>query len=153
MWLIAIGQHRHQLSCLDIYQAYRQRFDLEHLLRFGKQRLLMGTFQTPEAEHEENWIQLTLLAYIQLWLAKGLAQHLPRPWERYLEQNLNTNISPSGVQRDFTRIITSIGTPAKVPKTRGYSSGRAKGTSLNPRTRHQVIKKGKKREQKSLKAA
>lgn len=153
MWLLAIGQHRTQLSCLDIYQAYRQRFDLEHLLRFGKQRLLMGTFQTPEAEHEENWIQLTLLAYIQLWLAKGLAQHLPRPWERYLEQHLNTNISPSGVQRDFTRIITSIGTPAKVPKTRGYSSGRAKGTSLKPRTRHQVIKKDKKRVSKSHNAA
>lgn len=44
MWLIAIGRRRHQLTCLDIYHSYRQRFDLEHLWRFGKQRLLMAAF-------------------------------------------------------------------------------------------------------------
>jgi hypothetical protein len=67
--------------------------------------------------------------------------------------SLITEVIPAPVQRDFTRIITSIGTPAKVPKTRGYSSGRAKGTCLNPRTRHQVIKKHKKRVPKPHKVA
>lgn len=46
--------------------------------RFGKQRLLMAAFQTPEVKHEENWVQLTLLAYTQLWVARELALHLPR---------------------------------------------------------------------------
>ena len=41
MWLIAIGDRRNELSLLDIYQSYRQRYDLEHFFRFGKQRLLM----------------------------------------------------------------------------------------------------------------
>ncbi len=116
MWLIAIGSRRHQLTCLDIYQSYRQRFDLEHLWRFGKQRLLMAAFQTPEVKHEENWVQLTLLAYTQLWVARELAQQLPRPWERYLPTNVNSKITPSGVQRDFSRIIAQIGTPAASPK-------------------------------------
>ena len=40
------------------------------MLRFGKQRLLMTQFQTPDVEHEENWIQFVLLAYVQLWAAK-----------------------------------------------------------------------------------
>lgn len=44
MWLIAAGSRPHQLTCLDIYQSYCQRFDLEHLWRFGKQRLLMAAF-------------------------------------------------------------------------------------------------------------
>ncbi len=42
------------------------RESMEHMLRFSKQRLLMGPFQTPDVEHEENWVQLTLLAYVQL---------------------------------------------------------------------------------------
>lgn len=145
MWLIAIGSRRHQLTCLQIYQAYRQRFDLEHLWRFGKQRLLMGAFQTPDVKHEENWVQLTLLAYTQLWAARELARHLPRPWERYLEKKSHVRITPSVVQRDFTRIIAQMGTPAVSPKPRGYSHGRKQGCSLPPRSKHQVIKKSQKR--------
>jgi len=34
----------------------RQRFDLEHLWRFGKQRLLMRAFQTSEAERDASII-------------------------------------------------------------------------------------------------
>ncbi len=153
MWLIAIGQRRNELSGLDIYYAYRQRFDLEHFFRFGKQRLLMAAFQTPEVDHEENWIQLTLLAYIQLWLTKDLAQHLPRPWERYLPQTSHSSITPTVVQRDFIRIISVVGTPAKIPKHRGYSPGRLPGTSVPPRQRHPVLKKDKTRGKNSPRAS
>ncbi len=60
MWLIVFGSQRQRLSSVDVYQSYRQRFDIEHMLRFGKQRLLMTQFQTPEVEHEENWIRLRI---------------------------------------------------------------------------------------------
>ena len=73
MWLLVIGQERNQLSLEDVYSSYRQRFDMEHLFRFGKQKLLMKSYYTPEVEHEENWFQLTLLAYVQLWAARKLA--------------------------------------------------------------------------------
>ena len=33
MWLIMIGQRRSQLTITEGYQAYRQRYDIEHLLR------------------------------------------------------------------------------------------------------------------------
>lgn len=56
LWLIVFGQRRKELSVLDIWDAYRQRFDLEHVFRFGKQRLLMDAYQTPQTEHEENWM-------------------------------------------------------------------------------------------------
>jgi len=145
MWLIVIGQRRSELTPLDSYQAYRQRFDLEHFLRFGKQRLLMTAYSTPEVQHEENWVQLTLLAYVQLWAARELAVYLPRSWERYQQQRLSqANITPSSVQRDFTRIISEIGTPAIAPKRRGRSPGRAIGQSQVQRPRQQVVKKGTK---------
>ena len=70
MWLIVVGEKREEISPTLAYSCYRQRFDIEHMLRFGKQRLLMTQFQTPDVEHEENWIQFVLLAYVQLWAAK-----------------------------------------------------------------------------------
>jgi hypothetical protein len=153
MWLIVMGQRRQELTLLDSYQAYRQRFDIEHMLRFEKQRLLMGSFQTPEVEHEENWVQLTLLAYGQLWAARELVDHLPRPWEKYHHKKTNSSITPSLVQRDFNRIIRGIGTPAVSPKPRGFSTGRVQGNSLGKRKRQSVLKKGTKTKPSPQKAA
>ena len=143
MWLIMIGQRRDELTITEAYQAYRQRYDVEHLLRFGKQRLLLNASATPEVEHEENWVELSCLAYVQLWAARKLALSLPRSWERYLPQKSEGFLSPSMVQRNMQRIITEIGTPANLPKPRGYSDGRTTGMIQAPRTRHQVIKKAK----------
>ncbi|WP_013334735.1 NF041680 family putative transposase [Gloeothece verrucosa] len=144
MWLIVIGQNRHQLSLVDCYQSYRQRYDMEHFFRFGKQRLLMTAYSTPDVEHEENWFKLTLLAYVNLWAARHLTTILPRPWEQYLKTNESEKITPSLVQRDFRRIISTLGTFASSPKRRGYSCGRIKGYKQELRTRHQVIKKTQK---------
>jgi hypothetical protein len=144
MWLIVIGKQRQRLSPVEVYSCYRQRFDIEHMLRFGKQHLLMTKFQTPEVEHEENWIRLVMLAYVQLWAAKDLASYLPRPWERYLKPNSDTIMTPSTVQRDFQRIISQIGKPGHSPKPRGNSTGRVKGQTQPKRTKHPVLKKGKK---------
>jgi hypothetical protein len=142
LWLVVMGKRRHQLSLVEAWEAYCQRYDVEHHFRFGKQRLLLAAYQTPEVEHEENWVQLVALAHTQLWLARQLAETLPRPWERYLPESESKRTSPSAVQRDFGRIIQQIGTPAQPPKPRGKSPGRAKGEKPELRKRHPVIKKG-----------
>lgn len=142
LWLLVIGQRRQELSLSQIYQAYCQRFDLEHFFRFGKQKLLLTRFQTPEDVREESWWQLSHLAYAQLWLARHLAHTLPRPWERNLPSMKACQMSPSLVHRDFGRIIRQIGTPAKPPKRRGISPGRHKGMKLPPRPRRKVVVKG-----------
>ncbi len=144
LWLIVIGERRSELSLVEAWEAYGQRYDVEHYFRFGKQRLLMAAYQTPDVEHEENWTQIVALAYMQLWLARDLAEALPRPWERYLPEADRETASPSTVQRDFGRIIRQIGTPAEPPKPRGKSPGRAKGERQHPRKRQPVIKKAKK---------
>ena len=153
MWLIIIGSRRDELSLIDCYDSYRQRYDMEHLFRFGKQKLLMTAYSTPDVNHEENWFKLTLLAYVNLWSARNLAVVLPRPWENYLTQNESVKVTPSLVHRDFSRIISQIGTITKSPKRRGYSSGRIKGYKKVPRSRHQVIKKTKKVNKQKLKAS
>jgi hypothetical protein len=153
MWLIIIGKRRDELSLIDCYESYRQRYDLEHLFRFGKQKLLMNSYFTPDVYHEENWVKLTLLAYINLWAARKLATILPRPWEQYLKSDKSGQITPSLVQRDYPRIIKTIGLSPKSPKRRGFSSGGIKGEKKVKRTRHQVIKKNKKSSAQNPKAS
>ena len=153
MWLIVIGSRREELSLIDCYESYRQRYDIEHLFRFGKQKLLMTAYSTPDVEHEENWFKLTLIAYVNLWAARNLAVVLPHAWEQYLKTNKSVKITPSLVQRDFYRIISTLGTMASIPKRRGYSSGRIKGYKKTPRTRHQVIIKSQKKSKKQRKVS
>jgi len=153
LWLLCIGTRREELSWFDIWKAYRQRYDLEHFFRFGKQRLLMNAYQTPDVEREENWWQIAQLAYLQLWMARSLAQNLPKPWQRYLPNQNPERATPSATQRDFVRIIRQIGTPAQAPKPRGKSPGRAKGQRLTPRLRQPVIKKGSKKPDQAQLAA
>jgi len=72
--LIVLGERRHELSLLDIRDAYARRYDLEPFFRFGKQKLLLASFQTPEDEREETCWQLLPLAYAQLWVARHVAR-------------------------------------------------------------------------------
>ncbi len=141
LWLIVMGERRHELTLEHIYQAYGSRFNLEHFFRFGKQKLLMVNFQTPEVEREENWWLLTHIAYAQLWMARHVAQALPRPWERNLPAMRQGLLSPTLVQRDFARIICQLGTPAQPPKPRGISPGRRTGMKLPKRPRQPVVVK------------
>jgi hypothetical protein len=133
LWLFVIGERRTEISAVEVYQAYCQRFDLEHFFRFGKQRLLLTAFQTPDLACEEAWWQLVHLAYAQLWLARSLVPKLSRPWERYLPQHNAKVPSPTMVLREFGAILWQIGTPAGAPRPRGKSPGRLLGTHLPPR--------------------
>lgn len=144
MWLIVMGARREEISSVQAYQSYRQRFDLEHTFRFQKQNLLLNGFETPQVEHEEQWIHLVNLAYVQLWAAHLLVVALPRPWETNLKQSdPSARISPSKVQQGWYSIISQLGSPAVAPKPRGFSQGRPLGQSQTPRPRLPVVKKGK----------
>ncbi len=53
-WRLAIGEYQVKLSATDIYEAYTHRFAHEHFFRFGKQKMLLDGFQTPEDDREEK---------------------------------------------------------------------------------------------------
>ena len=144
-WLIVVGERREELTLKEIYESYDSRSGLEHFFRFGKQKLLMSSYQTPDTLREEKWWRMTHLAYLALWAAHSLSEHHPRPWERHLPEHKKKIITPALVQRDFPRLISQFGTPAKFPKHRGKSPGRTKGRKLKRRERHPVIYKGQKR--------
>ena len=142
LWLIVAGEKRFELSLRDIFDCYRQRFDIEHFFRFGKNRLLMDKSQTPDVDHEEAWWQLTMIAYTQLYLARDLAKNTPTPWEKYLPTfKSSKEISPTQVQKDFGRIIQAFGTPAKPPKRMKNAPGRQIGEKQVARIRYPVVQK------------
>lgn len=145
LWLIVSGKRKAEISLQDIFNIYRQRFDLEHFFRFGKNRLLMDKTQTSDVEHEEAWWQLTTIAYAQLYLSREIAINAFKPWEKYLPSFRmdRSEKSPTQVQKDFGRIIQEIGTPAKAPKPRKKSAGRRLGQKQVKRQRHPIIKKQK----------
>jgi len=62
LWLAVLGPRRRELTLVASWQAYRERFALEHFFRFGKQRLLLTAAQTPGATRAAAWWQLSCLA-------------------------------------------------------------------------------------------
>lgn len=142
--LVAFGPRQEELTLREIYTAFKERFNLEHFFRFGKQRLLLARAQTPIVETEENWCDLVALTYQQLFLARRAVQQVRQPWEGKLkadEQGKSAAKSPSAAQRGFARIIRRIGTPAQSPKPRNNSKGRTQGFKPMPRVRFEVVKK------------
>ena len=77
-WLIVIGERRGELSPLQAYQSYRQRFDLEHTFRFGKQNLLLTAFATPDVEHEQQWVKFVMSNFVRLIPSRLLFRFIGR---------------------------------------------------------------------------
>jgi hypothetical protein len=142
LWLIVMGEQRRQLTLRAIYEAYVQRYDLEHFFRFGKQKLLLDAYQTPETVHEEHWWELVHIAYLLLWVAKPYASKLPRPWERYQPGMKDKEASPTMVQRSLERINGQFGLDLPLPQTRGKSPGRRKGMVQPARKTQPIVCKG-----------
>lgn len=153
MWLGVWGQRAGELTLEEIYWAYRQRFDIEHFLRFGKQNLLMDSFQTPDVEHLDNWMEIVSLAYWLLWVAKDEAQAKVHKWQKYDKRykkrvEYGLPVSPSEVQRQMESIILSFEQEPFLPKLQIKSRGRKEGDIQDKRERHKVVWKGKKAKKK-----
>ena len=154
LWLGVLGERRHEIELIDCYKHYGSRYDVEHFFRFGKGKLLIDGYQTADVTHEEHWWQLCLLAYVQLYLAKGLVPCLPQPWERYLPeykahvQQAQAITTPSQTQRGFTKVLEQIGSPANRCIARGKPRGRMLGESQTKRLPQPVIFKTQKGQNK-----
>ena len=152
MFIALAGANRDKVSIKEAYHYYRRRYDIEHFFRFGKGKLLITAYQTPETSNEENWWKLCFLAYQQLYLCRGLASSQPMPWERYLPANKNTQAvqSPSQTQRGFANLLEQLETPAVICLERGAAPGRIAGTKQEKRPRSDIIFKSKKIQIKPL---
>ena len=124
---------------LDIcWRAYLRRFDIEHTFRFLKNTLGWTTPAVCTPEQADRWTWLTVAAYTQLRLARGVIDDRRHPWERPREPH---QLSPARIRRGFRQLRPHLGTPAHPPKSTTPGPGRPKGTRKPPRTRHPAIKR------------
>ena len=137
LWLAIFGENRLTLSLAECFENYRDRYDIEHYFRFGKQHLLMDSFQTCDTQHEEHWWKLCTLSYCQLYLSRGLCRATPEAWERFLpefkQQHQEEIVSAPFAKRGFSTLLDAIGTPAKEPVQRGNPLGRKIGQKMDKR--------------------
>jgi hypothetical protein len=126
------------LPLCEVVSTYRYRFSHEHTYRFLKQDLFWTKAHVRMPEQFERWSLIVATAMNQLVLARSLGQASFRPWESRQEV-----VTPRQVRRCMPAILAQLGTPARVPKTRGKSPGRAKGTCVRKAKRYQVLRKPK----------
>lgn len=126
------------LPACEVVSTYRYRFSHEHTYRFLKQDLFWTKAHVRTPEQFERWSLIVATAMNQLVLASSLGQASFRPWER--RQDVFT---PRQVRRCMPAILAQLDTPARVPKPRGKSPGRAKGTCVAKAERYPVIRKPK----------
>lgn len=156
MWLSVWGDRRMELSGEEIYWAFRNRFDIEHFFRFGKQRLLLDDFQTPDEEHLQNWLEVVNLAYWLLWVAKDEASHQARKWQQYdknfkKRKERGLSVTPSQVQQQLEGIILGFEQDPFFPKLQIKGNGRKEGTTLPKRLEYPILKKQTKRRKRKKK--
>lgn len=142
------GEREKELSLEQIFLAYRARFDIEHFFRFGKQNLLLDSFQTPDENHQKAWLKIVQMAYWVLWLAQPQAQPKSKKWQQYAYKNsysyLSKIPSPSQVQQQMEIIILTSDQSPFLPKHQINGKGRKKGEVQKKRERHPVRIKPKK---------
>ncbi|MDP9424606.1 MAG: transposase [Actinomycetota bacterium] len=136
LWLWWYGPGEPDLELL--WRSYCRRFDVEHFVRFLKQKLGWTTPRFRHPEQADLWTWLVLTAYAQLRLARGFVTDRRLPWERPLPAG---SLTPARVLRSFATLLPLVGTLAKAPKPRGRSPGRPKGSLSGPARRYPTFKK------------
>lgn len=156
MWLRVWGKRRMELNAEQIYWSYRNRYDIEHFFRFGKQRLLLDKYQTPDEDHLQNWMEVVNLAYWLLFVGKQEAKHDCLKWQQY-DKNYknrvkhNIKVTPSQVQLQMTRIILGFEQTPFLPKVQIKGKGRQLGQTQPKREKYPVLRKKKKRKKQKKK--
>jgi hypothetical protein len=121
----------------SLWRAYVHRFDVEHTLRFAKERLGWDRARVRTPEQMDRWTWVILAAYSQLRLARGLIADQRLPWER---PRPPAQLTPWRVVRGFGALVLVLGTPASAPKPCGRSPGRPKGACSGPAPRFPALK-------------
>jgi hypothetical protein len=136
LWLWWAGPGTPDLDL--IWRAYVRRFDLEHTLRFCKQRLGWTTPRVRHPEQADRWTWLIVAADTQLRLARAGVADRRLPWERRVDPG---KLTPSRVRPALSALLPMVGTPASAPKPCGRSPGRPMGSRSGRAPRYPALKK------------
>jgi hypothetical protein len=137
LWLAWIGGD----LPADLHQIWRwdrRRFTVEHAFRVANSRLGWTTVRLRHPTAADRWTWLVAAVFWPLWLARALVaeQRLPGERPRPVER-----LTPGRVQRAFSGLLVTLGTPARAPQPRGKSPGRQPGQRPAPAPRFPVARR------------
>lgn len=162
MFIGVFGEPKEQITALEGYQYYRQRYDIEGHNRFSKQRLLFDKYQTPNVQTLDNWTLLVACAYWLLFVAADDVEVNPKPWEKYLpkvkellkqkeeqkdnnadqkEQENKPKLSVAQTQKAAAQLFYTFDRKAFKPKSVKNGKGRKTGDKQPPKKAFKVVKK------------
>lgn len=157
LWLAIHGKRKQEIDLWEVFSIYKCRFDVEHYFRFGKQKLLLNDYQTPEIEHYDTWHQIVAIAYWFLYAASQEVQDIRMPWEtkeksatKEREENFKKKQykTPAQTHKGMELFISTLENIVSIPKSRNKGKGREKDIVLTKRIRYKVVRKGEKHQQK-----
>lgn len=150
LFLGIFGDKRAQLQTPQIPKTYRKRYHIEPFFRFAKQNMAMCGFQTPVAQHLDNWMYVILAACWVLFYAARCLKNQPKKWQRYLEgqaQNEPVQSLAQAQKAALNYLLTFDQTPF-LPQKSKPGPGRKKGQRQPQRTKHRYVRKNAKISQK-----
>ena len=131
IWLAWVGEEPPERW----WSYYTRRYPIDHWYRFAKSRLRWTLPMLSTPAQCQRWSDLMALMTWELWLARPIAEDCRLPWQK--PQAL---LAPGRVCRDWERILTQIGTPTRVCKSRGKSPGWQKGQPRKPREQFPLVR-------------
>ena len=146
LWLCA--QRAQDVSAVQIWRWYDQRWPMEPSIRFRKQALAWTTPRLRDPAACDRWTDLVTIAQWELYLARECVRDRPRPWEAAQVEK-----TPARVKGGLGALFAVIGTPAREPQTRGKAPGWPKGRVRTRAARHPVVRKSRVRVKKKRPAA
>ena len=90
----------------------------------GKITLRWNRAHLGSLDASQRWTDLSTLVYWELWIARELVQGVRLPWDRTSRKHL----TPGQVRHQLGGLWARMGMPVRVPKPRGKSPGRRKGS-------------------------
>jgi hypothetical protein len=152
MFIAVFGQLKDQIDTQEVYQEYRNRFDIEGHNRFSSQKLLLDSYQTPIIEHLDNWAVIVAVAYWLLFVAADEVDLILKPWERYLPKNkaivaaqkTATNQPKKSVaqtKKGTLALFCTFDRKAFAPKSVKNGKGRKTGTKILKKEDQKVNRK------------
>lgn len=151
LFLAVSGKRKDNVTSTVAQQQYRERYDVEPLYCFAKNRLLMDKLQTPNVKHLDKWLCIVQTAIWLLFTASREIKQTDCPvWQKYLPKNKTARNEPeqpltiAQTQRALHLLFCTFDKTPFLPLKCKKGKGRSKGQTFPQRTRFNVVKKIKK---------
>jgi hypothetical protein len=131
LWFAWVGQPPPE----HWWNRYARRYPVDHWYRFAKGRLHWTTPRLATPQQADRWSDLMPFLTWEVWLARAWVSDSPLPWQKPQPQ-----LAPGRVCQAMPSLLPTIGTPARVCKTRGIAPGWPSGKPRARRDRHEVVR-------------